>query len=707
MHRTRLLRIAALGLLLGSGRAWAKPLNATFTETVFVPPDGLDGATSMAWAPDGSNRLFVATQGGAVRIVKDGVLLPTPFATVQPVLNQGETGLVGIALHPDFVHDPYVYLFATVSSSEQQIIRYTASGDSGVEKTTLVGGLPTRGANHDGGAIGVGPDGKLYWAIGDQGNGTGTNDDLATLAAKVGRANLDGTVPADNPFVDGAGPNADFIWARGFRNPFTFTFQPTTGLLWLNVVGAGYEQVFVVRRGDHGGWDRYESNQPPGFLAPVISYPSHGDHNLEILPAGMNGAVRAAGTVTFRTARPHGFRQGEKIIVTGVADPSFNRDVFVSTVPGPTSFTALQAGPDQQSGGGLANTLIQGSCLTGGTFYDATQFPPDYRGDFFYGDFASGRIMRATLDARTNGVTSADIWATDIPSPVDLAVGPDGALYYLGHGGWVFRTSYRPQYQGLVVTPTNLWATEGKTAVVSVRLAQAISADATVSVARLAGDTDVTVASGSTLTFTASNWQIPQAVTVAVAADGDADDELATLAVTSTVAARETVAVHVRDVGARPAAPGPDGGAGGGEDAAVDGPAPADAEADRPADTGPAADGGDGGLVDERQAGSEGGADALAVDAGARDLPPSSADAGSGADAASDGGGGDAATADADVLDGGQDVSGPGAIAAGGGCGCRVAAAGGDGRGALAIVLAFVLAGKRRFWRRRRRPGSP
>src|SRR6185436_9692654 len=124
------------------------------------------------------------------------------------------------------------YVFATVSISEQQIIRYTVVGDTATEKTIVVSGLPTRGANHDGGGIGFGPDGKLYWSIGDNGAGVGTNADLTSLAAKVGRANPDGTAPADNPFHDGSGAR-DFIWARGMRNPFTLAFQPTTGLLWL------------------------------------------------------------------------------------------------------------------------------------------------------------------------------------------------------------------------------------------------------------------------------------------------------------------------------------------------------------------------------------------------------------------------------------------------------------------------------------------
>jgi len=80
---------------------------------------------------------------------------------VSPIFAVGECGLIGIAFDPDFVSNGYVYVFATVSTSEQQIIRYTAVGDVGTDKTVVIPGLPTVGANHDGGAVGFGPDGRL------------------------------------------------------------------------------------------------------------------------------------------------------------------------------------------------------------------------------------------------------------------------------------------------------------------------------------------------------------------------------------------------------------------------------------------------------------------------------------------------------------------------------------------------------------------
>ena len=526
----------------------AAVLDPTFTETTLVSSPDLGSATGLAWAPDGSNRLFVTRKDGEIRIIKEGALLPTPFATVAPLYNGSECGVIGIAFDPNFLASHYVYIFATVSASEQQIIRYTVDGDLGTAKTTVVPGLPTAGANHDGGGLGIGPDGKIYWAIGDQGAGIGVNADLSVLAAKVGRANPDGSPVGDNPFVDGAGPNADHIWARGFRNPFTLTFQPATGLLWVDDTGGSYEQIFVVHKGDHAGWNTYENNQPQGFIAPVITYLTNGVYARGILPAATPGAARAGAKITFVTDAIHGFRLGQKITVDGVVDITFNSTFYVDTIPSETSFTVDQAGPDAVSGGGTATSQALGGAVTGGAFYDATDFPTYYRGNFFFGDYNSGNIVRATIDPTSNNVTSVDVWGTGVSGAVDIAVGPDGALYYVGvSSSAIFRAAYNATVQGLVVSPTNVWIAEGQPANVMVRLATMPAQDITVSTARAAGDAEIAVISGATLTFTSTNWNLPQSIIVAAGRDLDTADDAATIAVTAAGLAPQMVTVHARD----------------------------------------------------------------------------------------------------------------------------------------------------------------
>src|SRR3954469_1490501 len=284
--------LAALVMACGVAADAAPVDPVNFTETTYVSDTNIGLTTGIDWAPDASNRLFVIRKGGfggqqnaQVQIIQNGVLLAAPFA-IESVFTNSECGLLGIAFDPDFVNNHYVYFFETVSASEQRIVRYTDTNSVGTNRTEIITGLPTTGNNHDGGAVGIGNDGRLYWAIGDNGNGSGVNADLVSLAAKIGRATRIGTLPPGNPFIDGAGPNNDFIWARGFRNPFTFTFHRPTGRLWSNKVGTAWEEVFLPQAGTHSGYNLYENNQPTGFLPPVIAYLTNGIDSRNIAASG-------------------------------------------------------------------------------------------------------------------------------------------------------------------------------------------------------------------------------------------------------------------------------------------------------------------------------------------------------------------------------------------------------------------------------------
>jgi glucose/arabinose dehydrogenase len=541
--RCVILFIALLGIA-GQGVT----LDPNFQETPYATVGSQ--VTGIAWAPDGSNRLFVTRKMGEIQIVKNGVLLPQPFATVSPVYSSGECGLIGICFDPNFIVNGHVYVFATVSSSEEQIIRYTAVADVGTNKTVLISDLPTGGSIHNGGAIGVGPDGKLYWGVGDNGIGLGVDDDLISIAAKIGRANLDGSIPADNPFVDGPDGANDYIWARGFRNPYTITFHPDSGAMWVNDVGTAYEQIFLVNAGDHAGWNNYENTQPSGFITPKIKYRTNGTDTRNITPD--TGAARTNNVATFTTTVTHGFRQGEKITIAGVSDSSFNNPVFVTSVPSPTMFTAAQPGPDTISGGGTATTLNQGRAVLGGCFFDSTAVPAAYRGNFFYGDYGSGRVMRATLNA-SNEVTSVDYFGTNITNYIDNAVGPDGALYYARHNGAIFRLAYTnllgPE---LIVTPTVVRMMEGGAAAITICLATMPDTDVEVTASRTSGVSNVLVSSGATLTFTPTNWFSPQVVQLAAMADIDSTNDTAGLTVSASGLAPQTITVHVVDLPAGP-----------------------------------------------------------------------------------------------------------------------------------------------------------
>lgn len=538
-----------LAVLAFTPVAHAAVSDPNWTEATFTT----DGSqhTGLAWAPDGSDRLFVIEKTGRVRVFSGALTTGTgtwsTFATMSPITTTSECGLIGMAFDPNFAVNHYVYFFVTVSSSEQQIIRYDASGAMGTDRTVIKTGLPTTGNNHDGGGIGFALDGKLYWSVGDNGAGIGVDNDLTLLASKVGRANRDGTLPAGNPFADGNGPNNDYIFARGMRNPFTMQIQPSTGLIWLNVVGDGYEQVFIVNSGDHGGYNDFENNQPAGYITPKIVYRTNGSDT----PA-ITSVTRAGNVATYTTSGSHRFRQGSNVSITGVSNASFNvANQYVTSVPSNTTFTVAQVAADATGTGGTATGLNQGGCLTGGAFYDGSAADASYRGNFFYGDCNSGRIMRARIDNATNNVLGTDYWATGISSQVDITSGPDGALYYVGVGtSNVFRATFNASSQGIIVGNLNLRADEHGQVVTTVRLATQPAGAVQVNVARTAGDTDVNVLAGATLNFDSTNWNRTQLVRLGATGDVDLADDLATISVSSTGLATVPIRVTVLDLGA-------------------------------------------------------------------------------------------------------------------------------------------------------------
>lgn len=258
---------------------------------------------------DGSGRIFIVGQNGAIRIVKNGVLLPTPFLTV-PVTYSGESGLLGLAFHPNFgkpslPHNNEFYVAFNRpgadsrlgSSPDVALARYTVSANPDVANTTatLVLRIPDIASNHNGGDIHFGPDGYLYMSSGDGGvqgdtNGfamclwkkaadgnpanCGSGTPTYFLMGKILRLDVDNpapavtadmcgsngisppqySIPADNPHV-GTSNTCDEIWLHGFRNPWRTSFDRTTGDFWIGDVGQSTREEISVRA--NGSSDPY------------------------------------------------------------------------------------------------------------------------------------------------------------------------------------------------------------------------------------------------------------------------------------------------------------------------------------------------------------------------------------------------------------------------------------------------------------------
>ena len=278
---TILALVVAASFILVSARAIAANLPTGFTE-VQVGGNLSGSLTAMAFAPDG--RLFVCQQGGQLRVIKNGVLLSTPFVSLT-VDSSGERGLLGIAFDPNFATNHYLYVYYTVATSpiHNRVSRFTAAGDTaapGSEIIILNLDNLSSATNHNGGAIHFGPDGKLYIGVGENANGANAQS-LSNLLGKMLRINADGTIPPDNPFYNTATGNNRAIWALGLRNPFTFAFQPGTTRLFINDVGEStYEEINDGIAGSNYGWPITEGpTSNSAFRGPIYFY-GHGTNNV-------------------------------------------------------------------------------------------------------------------------------------------------------------------------------------------------------------------------------------------------------------------------------------------------------------------------------------------------------------------------------------------------------------------------------------------
>src|SRR5262245_7261788 len=225
---------ALLVVLAGAGAAGATILPSGFVEQILT--QDLASPTAAAVAPDG--RIFVAEQAGAIRVVKAGVLLPEPFA-VLAADGKNERGLLGITLHPDFPHTPFVYVYySALGLGANRLSRFQAAGDVALPDEEVLAELPSYlGSDiHMGGALHFGPAGMLYVATGDHTRSLEAQQ-LTSIVGKLLRLDEDGGIPEDNPFYSQTTGLLRAIWARGLRNPFTFAFHPATGRLLINDVG--------------------------------------------------------------------------------------------------------------------------------------------------------------------------------------------------------------------------------------------------------------------------------------------------------------------------------------------------------------------------------------------------------------------------------------------------------------------------------------
>ncbi|MFD1686725.1 malectin domain-containing carbohydrate-binding protein [Halobellus litoreus] len=357
------------------------PSAGTFTTEQMA--GGLDQPVAMEVLPD--DRILIVERGGDVLIAEEqgNSLSTSEYLSLSSVSTNGEQGLLGVTIDPNFESNGYVYLYYTNENTDtNQISRFVHQENGGGLQSTADPTTETKIWNssiqgdatyHHGGGLDFGPDGKLYLSTGEQFTASRAQD-LSSTGGKIIRINKDGSIPSDNPYVNDGDPNTrGDVWASGLRNPFRAEWDHQTNRFFVAEVGLDTaEDIHLGKAGANYGWPDCEGEcSDPAYDDPVYTY---------------------------------------------------GHDV--------------------------------GESITGGDFYRGSQFPSEYEGAYFYGDYVSGWIKYLTFDS-DGDVTGSHDFKSDANNVVEIDQGPDGSLYYIDISGSVHRVSFQPAEEGSATVSLN------------------------------------------------------------------------------------------------------------------------------------------------------------------------------------------------------------------------------------------------------------
>ena len=368
---------------------------AAFTLTLTPFKSGFASPVFMTSAHDGSGRLFVAEQGGRVKVIsRDGTVLPTPLLDLSARVSKGtEQGLLGLAFHPNFRTNGKFYVDFTNLAGDTVINEYRLSPPSS-NRVTLPGRriikIDQPYVNHNGGDIAFGPDGFLYIGMGDGGSGGDPGNRAQsrnTLLGKILRINVNGhtatrgyLIPSSNPYV--GRPGRDEIWSYGLRNPWRFSIDPATGALWIGDVG---------------------------------------QNRFEEVDRSLRGIYKVGGR-----GRNYGWRvlEGRHCFI-----PATGCSRVGKTMP------LIEYAHDNP------NTTDDNCAVTGGYVYRGNAYPL-LRGQYVYGDFCSGRIW--TISAGASPLVRPTLRLDTSLAISSFALNGGGELYVLSLDGGIYRVGTTP-----------------------------------------------------------------------------------------------------------------------------------------------------------------------------------------------------------------------------------------------------------------------
>ena len=285
----RPLALPSLALVLGAASGCAAPTSEPVPRTTqptdlasqptpSSAPDGDPGGAprvvdtlaerlEVPWGvdflPDGSGVVTERTSGQVLRIDADGAV--TSLGSLTDVVPQGEAGLLGVAVSPDFEDDRTLYLYLT-SSSDNRVVRVELEGSSLGTPTVVLDQIPA-GFIHDGGRIAFGPDGYLYVTTGETGD-PALAQDPDSLAGKILRITTDGKPAPGNPDPDSP------VWSLGHRNVQGLAWDDE-GRLWASEFGdSTWDELNLIEKGGNYGWPEVEgSGGGPDYVDPQLVWP--------------------------------------------------------------------------------------------------------------------------------------------------------------------------------------------------------------------------------------------------------------------------------------------------------------------------------------------------------------------------------------------------------------------------------------------------
>ncbi len=341
------LVLIGLTLVFGSS-ASAANLPPGFVQELIVT--GLNGPMTMAWDPEG--HLWIAGQRGNVwRLHLEAHGFEVENVADLDTNTEGERGIIGIAIDPDYLENRHVWMFYTTAEEpvRNRLSRFRNVGSLLVEETVILETPDLADNIHNGGCLRFAADKTLFISTGDDHQQSETAQNKQDIRGKILHIHRDGSPVSDNPFIDGEEGDPR-VWAYGFRNPWKFNLQPESETLFITDVGGSlFEELNLGVPGGNFGWSLAEGPEPSGragIIYPIYSYPHTnpdgqaiigGDHAPATnFPSEYEGNYFFADNITREIFR----------MVLDDSNTPRSVDVFVSETTDTWGPVDLQFGPD-------------------------------------------------------------------------------------------------------------------------------------------------------------------------------------------------------------------------------------------------------------------------------------------------------------------------------------------------------------------------